>query len=346
MLGLLAERGLPKGQRMGIDATTLEANAAMRSIVRRDTGESYEEFLRGLAKASGIETPTREDLARLDRKRKKRTSNKEWKSPADEDARITKMKDGRTHLAHKAEHAVDLDTGAIVAVTLQAADQGDTTTLDETLCEAGEQVAEQIRREAELRPQEKPKVHLQGIEELVTDKGYHSGAVIKRVKSYEVRSYIPEKKQKGRRDWQDKRAEQRAVYANRRRVRGEYGKSLLRRRGELIERSFAHCYETGGMRRCHLRGRENILKRQLVHVGAFNLSLILRKLLGAGTPRELKNRAGQVFSRLLRTLLNLTTVGSLIWRFTRPVGLRIAPTFRCRTSRPRSRILSRSTTGC
>jgi transposase len=232
VLGLLAERGLLKGQRMGIDATTLEANAAMRSIVRRDTGESYEEFLRGLAKASGIETPTREALARLDRKRKKRTSNKnkEWKSPADEDARITKMKDGRTHLAHKAEPAVDLDTGAIVAVTLQAADQGDTTTLDETLCEAGEQVAEQIRREAELRPQEKPKVHLQGIEELVTDKGYHSGAVVKRVKSYAVRSYIPEKKQKGRRDWQDKRAEQQAVYANRRRVRGDYDKSLLRRR--------------------------------------------------------------------------------------------------------------------
>jgi hypothetical protein len=197
-----------------------------------------------------------------------------------------------------------------------------------------------------LRPQDKPKVHLQGIEELVTDKGYHSGAVVKRMKRYEVRSYIPEKKQKGRRDWQDKRAEQQAVYANRRRVRGDYGKSLLRRRGELIERSFAHCYETGGMRRCHLRRRENILKRQLIHVGAFNLSLILRKLIGAGTPRELKNRAGQVFSRLLRSLLNLTTAGSLIWRFTRPAGLRIVPTSLCRTSRPRSRILSRSATDC
>src|SRR5258707_5603699 len=314
VLGVLADRGQLKGQRIAIDATTLEANAAKPSIGRRDTGETYEEFLRGLANASGIETPTREDLARLDRKRKKRTSNKEWKSPADEDARIAKMKDGRTHLAHKAEHAVDLDTGRIVAVTLQAADQGDTTTLEETLCEAGEQVAEQIRREAELRPQDKPKVHLQGIEELVTDKGYHSGAVVQRVKSYEVRSYIPEQKQNGRRDWQGKRAEQQAVYANRRRVRGDYGKSLLRRRGELIERSFAHCYETGGMRRCHLRGRENILKRQLVHVGAFNLSLILRKLLGAGTPRELKNRAGQVFSRLLRSLLNLATAPLLIWR--------------------------------
>jgi transposase len=206
VLGVLADRGLLQGQRIAIDATTLEANAAMRSIVRRDTGASYEEFLRGLAKASGIGTPTREDLARLDRKRKKRTSNKEWKSPADADARIAKMKDGRTHLAHKAEHAVDLDTGAVVAVTLQGADQGDTTTLDETLGEAGMAVAEQVGREAELRPHEAPKVNVAGIEETVTDKGYHSGAVVKRMKAYGVRSYIPEKKQKGRRNWAGKPA--------------------------------------------------------------------------------------------------------------------------------------------
>src|ERR1022692_2638902 len=302
VLGVLADRGLLQGKRIAIDATTLEANAAMRSIVRRDTGESYEEFLRGLAKASGIETPTREDLARLDRKRKKRTSNKEWKSPADEDARIAKMKDGRTHLAHKTEHAVDLDTGAVVAVTLQGADQGDTTTLDQTLCEAGMAVAEQIGREAEQRPGDEPQVNVAGIEELVTDKGYHSGAVVQRVKSYQVRSYIPEKKPQGLRNWAGKQAEQQAGYANRRRVRGEYGKSLLRRRGEFVERSFAHCYETGGMRRCHLRGRDNILKRQLVHVGAFNLSLILRQLLGAGTPRELRNRSGQLVLSLLLLL--------------------------------------------
>ena len=197
-----------------------------------------------------------------------------------------------------------------------------------------------------MRPDDKPNVNLDGIEEAVTDKGYHSGAVVKRMKAYGVRSYIPEKKPKGRRNWAGKPAEQQAVYANRRRVRGAYGKSLLRRRGELVERSFAHCYETGGMRRCHLRGRQNILKRQLIHVGAFNLSLILRQLLGAGTPRELKNRVGQVFSRLLRSLLNLTTADSLIWRLTRPAGLRLAPTFRCRTPQRRSRILSHSATGC
>ena len=346
VLGVLADHGLLQGQRIAIDATTLEANAAMRSIVRRDTGESYEEFLRGLAKASGIETPTREDLVRLDRKRKKRMSNKDWKSPADQDARIAKMKDGRTHLAHKAEHAVDLDTGAVVAVTLTGADQGDTTTLDETLCEAGIAVSELAGREAELHPNDVPKVNLNGVEELVADKGYHSGAVVKRVKNYEVRSYIPEKQQKGQRDWQGKPEEQRAVYQNRRRVRGEYGKSLLRRRGELVERSFAHCYETGGMRRCHLRGRENILKRQLVHVGAFNLSLILRKLLGAGTPRELKNRAGKVFSRLLRFSLRRMSSGSLIGRLTSPAGSQMAPSFRCRTPRHRSRIFSSSATDC
>ena len=301
VLDVLARRGLIVGKCVAVDATTLEANAAMRSIVRRDTGASYEEFLTGLAQASGIETPTREDLARLDRKRKKRTSNKDWKSPVDEDARVAKMKDGRTHLAHKAEHAVDLDTGAVVAVTLQAADKGDTATLDRTLTEAGAAVANLAARQLE-QPCNDAKVNLKGIEELVTDKGYMSGAVLTRVKRYGLRSYIPEKRQKGKRHWQSNAEEQRATYDNRRRVRGHHGKSLLKRRGELVERSFAHCYETGGMRRCHLRGRENILKRQLTHVSAFNLSLVMRKLLGAGTPREMKNRAIQLVLRLFRSL--------------------------------------------
>jgi transposase len=303
VLGLLGDRGLIQGKRVGVDATTLEASAAMRSIVRRDTGESYEQFLRGLAKASGVETPTREQLARLDRKRKKRTSNKEWMSPTDADARVAKMKDGRTHLAHKAEHAVDLDTGAVVAVTLQEADKGDTSTLDLTLSEAGEAVAELAVREAELHPDSEPKVNVEGIEEIVADKGYHSGAVLERVKGYQVRSYIPERQQKGRRNWEGKAGQQQAVYQNRRRVQGSYGKSLLRRRGELVERSFAHCYDTGGMRRTHLRKHNNILKRQLIHVAGFNLSLIFRRLLGAGTPREWNNLGGRVFLFLLGLLM-------------------------------------------
>src|SRR6266852_3785397 len=287
ILELLRDQGLLKGKTVGIDATTLEANAAMRSIVRRDNGESYEEFLKGLAKKSGIETPTREDLARFDRRRKNKASNKDWVNPHEREARITKMKDGRTHLAHKAEHAVDLKSGAVLAVTLQEAHQGDTTTVVESLAQAGENAAELLESETTNR---KPQMHVRGIEEVVADKGYHSGEVLVRMQGAAVRTYIPEKKQKGQRHWDGKHEQQQAVYANRRRVNGAYGKRLLRKRGELIERSFAHCYDTGGMRRTHLRGHQNILKRLLIHVGAFNLSLIFRTLLGSGTPRELRNR--------------------------------------------------------
>lgn len=291
VLGLLADAGLVKGKRIGIDATTLEANAALRSIVRRDNGESYEEFLKGLAQQSGIATPTREDLARVDRKRKKKGSNQEWVNPHDPDARITRMKDGSTHLAHKAEHAVDMETGAVVAVTLQEANLGDTTTVKETLTEAGTTVAELIEREAVTRPAEKPQVNLGGVEEVVTDKGYHSGPVLKEMQAADVRTYIPEKKQAGKRHWVGKEEERKVVYANRRRLQRPKGKRLLRKRGELIERSFAHCYGTGGMRRTHLRKHHNILKRLLVHVAGMNLGLLLRSVYGIGTPRGLQGRS-------------------------------------------------------
>lgn len=292
VLGVLADRGLVKGRTVGVDATTLEANAAMRSIVRRDTGASYEEFLTELAQQSGIQTPTRDDLARVDRKRKKRTSNQEWVSPSDADARVTKMKDGTTHLAHKAEHAVDMESGAVIAVTLQAADQGDTTTIRETLAEAAENLTQLMEREIE---EPTPQVSLHPIAEVVADRGYHSGATMLAMQEAEARTYIPEPKRQ-RRKWAGKAEERAAVYANRRRVQGSHGKALLKKRGELIERSFAHCYETGAMRRVYLRGRENVWKRQLIHVGAFNLSLILRQILGAGTPRELHNRLRRFFA--------------------------------------------------
>ena len=288
VLERLAEAGLVKGKRIGIDATTLEANAALRSIVRRDNGDSYEEFLKGLARQSGIETPTREDLARVDRKRKKKGSNREWVNPHDPDARIAKMKDGRTHLAHKAEHAVDMDTGAVVAVTLQEADLGDTTTVKETLAKAGTAVAELIEREAEAQPLEKPHVNLGGIEEVVADKGYHSGPTLQQMRAAGVRTYIPEKKQAGKRHWVGKDDEQRLVYANRQRLQRPKGQRLLRKRGELIERTFAHCYDTGGMRRTHLRKHNNIFKRLLIHVAGANLGLLLRNRYGIGTPRGLQ----------------------------------------------------------
>jgi transposase len=280
VLGMLAEEGLLKGNTVAIDGTTLEANAALRSIVRRDTGEGYDDFLKGLAKESGIDTPTREQLAKLDRKRKKKGNNDDWKNPHDPDAQITKMKDGRTHLAHKAEHAVDLETGAVLAVTLQPATAGDTNTLQETLAECGEHIRE-VAADAEGQADQ---LNPEGPAELVLDKGYHSNDVMVILKEVGVRSYCSEP-DRGRRNWIGKQEERSAVCQNRRRIGGKRGKRLLRQRGELVERSFAHMYETGGMRRTHLRCHDNIIKRLLVHAGAFNLSLIMRKIAGRGTPR-------------------------------------------------------------
>jgi transposase len=208
ILQRLADAGLLKGKTVGIDATTLEANAALRSIVRRDTGESYHDFLTKLAQASGIEAPTRADLARLDRKRKKKGSNDDWTHPHDPDAKITKMKDGRTHLAHKAEHEVDVETGAVVGVTVQDADAGDTTTSRETLIEAAEQI------ETVLPDRD-------GLQEVVGDKGYHSNDSLVDLEAVGVRSYISEP-DRGR-NWKEYPEARDAVYRNRRRIRGERG---------------------------------------------------------------------------------------------------------------------------
>ena len=284
VLGWLAEAKLLQGKTLGLDGTTLEANAALRTIVRRDTGEGYPEFLTTLAKASGIGTPTRADLARIDRRRRKKGSNDDWTHPHDPDAKITKMKDGRTHLAHKAEHAVDLETGAVVAVTVQDADDGDTTTMQETLLTAATHL-EAVLPEADT------------LRELVTDKGFHSNDRLVDLDAIGIRTYISEP-DRGRRRWRGKPEARAAVYANRRRIRGPRGTALLRRRGEYLERTFAHTYETGGMRRTHLRGHRNILKRLLIHVSGFNLGLVMRQLMGVGTPRGLQGRLAALLATL------------------------------------------------
>ena len=282
MLGVLSREGLIDGKTVGVDASTLEANAAMRTIVRREGGEAYNEYLKGLAKASGIETPTAAELARLDRKRKKKTSNKDWEHPHDPDARITKMKDGRTHLAHKIEHAADMKTGAIVAVTVQGADQGDTTTIQDTMIETALQMET-------LAADPESKLRDDFLSEVVADKGYHSNDTMTAFRDLGIRSYISEP-DRGRRHWKNKAAEQQAVYANRRRIRGDRGKQLLRQRGLMLERPFAHTLETGAMRRVHLRNRKNILKRVLIQYAALNLSLLIRNKFGKGTPRGLQGQ--------------------------------------------------------
>jgi transposase len=299
ILQVLATADLVKGKTIGIDATTLEANAALRSIVRRDSGETYQEFLTRLAQASGIETPTRADLARLDRKRPKKGRNKDWRHPHDPDARITKMKDGRTHLAHKAEHAVDMETGAIVGVTVQSADQGDTTTIAETLTTAAEEL-EAVAAATDDRTAV--------IDEVVTDKGYHSNQVLVDLLALDLRTYIAEP-DRGRRRWTKRATARDAVYANRRRIRGTRGLALLRRRSERLERPNAHLYETGAMRRTHLRGHANILKRLLVHIGGFNLGLLMRALFGIGTPRSLQGRVAAAIVALWTYLVGLWSDG-------------------------------------
>ena len=274
VLELLKASGLLSGKTLGVDSTTLEANAAMRSIVRRDDGKGYEEWLEQVARASGIETPTREDLTKLDRKRPKKGSNKDWVHPNDPEARITKMKDGRTHLAHKLEQAVDMETGALVAVTVQTMDGGDVASLPNTLDEAERQLAE-----VGTEPHE-----------VVADKGYHANKTMTGVKDRGLRSYVSEP-DRGPRKWKRNPDAQQPTYANRRRIRGERGKRLLRQRGEKLERGFAHLLVTGGMRRVHLRGQENIRKRMLIHAAAFNLGLLMRKRCGFGTPRGLQGLA-------------------------------------------------------
>ena len=326
--------GLVKGKTVAIDATTLEANAAMRSIVRRDTEETYQEFLTRLAKASGIETPTREDLARLDRKRKKKTSNKDWTNPYDPDAKVTKMKDGRTHLAYKAEHAVDLETGAIVAITVQGADEGDTTTIVDTVTAVVEQV------ETAQADVDDP----QPLEEIIADKGYHSNRIMVELDALGVRSYVAEP-DRGQRDWSKEPEAQAPVYSNRRRIRGRRGRRLMRSRGERVERSFAHLYDTGGMRRTHLRGHENILKRVLIHAGAFNLGLLVRGILGVGTPRGLQGRLATVLAALLVLLdaprRGLAVIG-MSHRFINAMRDRRSPT----TLLVNSSAVATCTTGC
>ena len=272
VLGLLEKKGLLKGKTLGIDATTLEANAAMKSIVRKDTGAAWKEYLRMLAKAEGIESPTDADLQRLDRARtEKKVSNEHWESPSDPEARIARMKDGTTHLAYKAEHAVDLATEAIVAATVTSADRGDGPTGAETLIVAQANLLQSGSAAA--------------VEELVADKGYHDNRLLAQCAQWQVRTYIPERKQKSRR-WTDKPEEYETAFReNRRRVTGAKGKRLNRWRSERCERTFAHVCETGGGRRSHLRGLVNVTKSHVLRCAAFNLGLLLRKLFGMSKPR-------------------------------------------------------------
>ena len=303
VLALVAGHDLVKGDRIGVDGSTMEANAALRTIISRDTssgggGETYREMLSRMAKESGIDTPTVDDLIRLDRKRKgKKLSNADWESPVDPDAKIARMKNGSTHLAYKPEHAVDLDTGVIVAAPIHAADQGDTATLEATLNTAAQQLGA-----VGLAPTADSPC------DLVTDKGYHSREVLKRLDGDVWKARISEPAPaNGYHRWHGDEAARKVVYANRARLKSAVGRKAMRKRGEMVERSFAHVLDRGGMRRTWLRGRENVHKRYLIHVAGFNLSVLMRALYGAGTPRTLGG-ASKAFLFFVQTEFALTLV--------------------------------------
>jgi transposase len=305
VLERLAQSGLIKGKTIGVDSTTLEANAAMKSIVRRDTGESYDDYLKRLAEAEGVNTKDAAAVRRMDRKRKKKTSNEDWESPSDGDAEITKLKDGRTALAYKAENAVDMETGAMVAVTTHGGAAADTATVEATVIEAGAAVADLVTAEP---PEGKYQVHPGGVEEVVADKGYHSNEVAVGLSELGVRTYIAEP-ERGRRNWEGKQAEKEAVYGNRRRIRGERGKRMQRQRGEKIERNFAHQFDTGGMDRLYVRGINNVHKKLLVQAAACNLALLMRSINGAGKPRAAHDQSVEAIFAILALIRVLEAPG-------------------------------------
>ncbi len=290
VLRIAIEKKLLKGKTVAVDATTLEANAAMKSIERKDTGEDYQEYLRRLAKEEGIEDPTDEELRRFDKKRKgKKVPNKEWRSSTDPDSRITRMKDGRTHLAYKAENTVDLETDMVLSADVYHGDHADNDTVTTSVVHAQNNL---IDCESQTN-----------IEELVADKGYHKAETLSDARAMGLRTYVPEPESKHKRRWTDKPPEYKeAVYGNRRRVRGARSKKLQRLRSEYVERTFAHMCETGGGRRTWLRGLEKVKKRYVIQAAARNLGVILRKLFGMGTPRGLQKGLDPAFGQLLAAL--------------------------------------------
>jgi len=280
VLKLAAEHQLLAGKTVAVDSTLLEADAAMKSIVRRATGEDWKTYLRGLAIEAGLENPTDEELRRFDKTRRdKKVSNNDWVSPNDPESRIARMKDGTTHPAYKAEHVVDLKTDLVLSATIYPADRADTETLAESVVQAQLNVIEA----------EGPA----NIEEAVADKGYHAAETLTVVnETLGIRTYIPEPKRKAPWKWSERsEAERAAVTANHRRVRGPRSKKLQRLRSEFTERTFAHVCETGGARRCWLHGLLQVSKRYLLQVAARNLGLIMRKLFGIGTPKGLQKEA-------------------------------------------------------
>ena len=300
ILSVAARKKLLWGEALGIDSTTIQANASMKSIVRKDSGKGWKDYTKKLAKKAGLDDPTDDELRQFDRTRpEKKVSNDDWQSPSDPGSRITRMKNGTTRMAYKAEHAVDLDSDLIVSATVHPGTAADTATVIDTAIDAAVNL-EKAGCENEVKA-------------IVADKGYHSTKVVMQAAEFGMRTYIPEREGPTQRRWSDKDpSERHAVYATRRRTKGARGKLLSRARSELVERSFAHVCDTGGARRTWLRGLASVTKRHLMVAAARNLSTIMRVLFGIGCPKALQG---------LRALLQLawTHFGLLLFGAGKPI---------------------------
>ena len=299
ILRVAARKGLLWGEKLGIDSTTIQANASMKTIVRKDSGKGWKDYTKKLAKKAGLDDPTDAELRQFDKTRPgKKVSNDDWENPNDPDARITRMKNGTTRMAYKAEHAVDLESDLIVSATVHPGNAADTATVIDTAIDAAVNL-----EEAECENE---------VEAIVADKGYHSTDVVMQAAEFGMKAYIPERASPARRRWVGKDpSEKSAVYAARRRTKSEHGKLLSRTRGELVERSFAHVCDTGGARRTWLRGLQSVTKRHLMVAAARNLSTIMRVICGIGSPRALQGLRALLqlawthFGRLISALKNL-----------------------------------------
>lgn len=279
VLRIAATKKMVSGKSVGVDSTTLEASAAMKSIVRKDTGEDWNEYVTRLMRSEGAigpkHEPTVEEIRTFDKSRPKKVSNAEWESPTDADARITKMKDGTTHLAYKAEHVVDLKSDLVLHAEVRHATDADSQTLTDSVL-----MAEGNLRHARCQTE---------VMEVTADKGYHAAKTLADCAEFDVRTYISEPKRAHRLKWTDKPVEHRAaVVANRRRMTRAKGKAMQRRRSEVVERSFAHICDSGGARRMHVRGLTNVNKRYVLAAAAHNLARIMRRLFGVGKPKGLQ----------------------------------------------------------
>jgi hypothetical protein len=297
---------------VGVDSTTLEANAAMKSIVRRDSGEDWRQYVTRLMREDGTlesdETPSDDELRRYDKKRKKTVSNDDWVSKTDPDARITKLKDGRTHLAYKAEHVVDLESELLLSGEILPGDHADSQTMVDSV------LAAQLNLAAAGSEVE--------IAEVAADKGYHANATLELATDLGLRTYIPEPQLNDERVWTDKPAEQRrAVVNNRRRMARAKGKRLGRLRSERVERSFAHVCDTGGARRTWIRGLEEVTKRYRLATAAHNLGRIMRLLFGIGKPRVLQAPADFLWLAQLIVMMACIAI-QLVGRQLRAMSLR------------------------